>query len=364
MLRTIKIQNFQSHADSTITFDPGVNVIVGGSDAGKTAVLRSLNWLLWNRPRGSAFVRHGGNGECSVTLQTDTNEIIRRRGKSDNCYTLDGEVLEAVGSDVPAAVQQAMGLDEINIQGQLNPHYLVLDPPGQIAETFNSAIHLDRPEAARDAISAGIRACNQAAVAAGDRAQGAERSLRRFLKLDVYRATLTSGIAVQARLEASMAILTAVGELVIQLEKAGLRMKALRIPAGLGKAITKGERLLAERDGIAVRARPLRALLDNFKTVEKCERRLPDVPTARITEIVEEVTTERKRADALGREIAGLDKLLSSIDETEEILFDLVDAKERAAERYNETLRKLEFCPLCGQRVNAFERSKILENIK
>jgi len=57
MIKYLQIQNFQSHKDSLLEFDPGVNVIVGSSDSGKTAVIRALRWLVWNRPSGDAFRR-------------------------------------------------------------------------------------------------------------------------------------------------------------------------------------------------------------------------------------------------------------------------------------------------------------------
>ena len=50
MIKSIHVVGFQSHADSTIEFDPGVNVLIGQSDSGKTAVVRALDWALNNRP--------------------------------------------------------------------------------------------------------------------------------------------------------------------------------------------------------------------------------------------------------------------------------------------------------------------------
>ena len=55
MLKSISIKNYQSHKETDLTFNEGVNVITGTSDSGKTAILRSLSWLINNRPSGDAF---------------------------------------------------------------------------------------------------------------------------------------------------------------------------------------------------------------------------------------------------------------------------------------------------------------------
>jgi len=66
MIKTLSIQNYQSHKDSTLEFDPGVNVIVGSTDSGKTAIIRALRWLIWNRPNGDSF-RSTWGGDTKVT---------------------------------------------------------------------------------------------------------------------------------------------------------------------------------------------------------------------------------------------------------------------------------------------------------
>ena len=41
-LTEIKLENFQDHKDSTISLTNGINLIVGSSDAGKSAILRAV----------------------------------------------------------------------------------------------------------------------------------------------------------------------------------------------------------------------------------------------------------------------------------------------------------------------------------
>ena len=109
------IENFQSHERTEITFSEGLNVFVGPSDSGKSAILRALRWVLYNQPRGSDFIRTGAS-RCRVTLiLSDGTQIVRERSSSVNRYLIrdpegNERVFEGFGSDVPDEVLEAHGM--------------------------------------------------------------------------------------------------------------------------------------------------------------------------------------------------------------------------------------------------------------
>lgn len=144
MINQIQIQNFQSHKDSTLKLSPGVNVIVGSSDSGKTAILRALRWLIWNRPTGDEF-RSDWGGDTRVEIQTKENIIARFKSKDiPNGYSLDTKVLEAIKTDVPEEIQKTLNIDEINLQRQFDSPFLLNDSPGAVATHFNRIARLDQ----------------------------------------------------------------------------------------------------------------------------------------------------------------------------------------------------------------------------
>ncbi|WP_216827918.1 AAA family ATPase [Alkalihalobacterium elongatum] len=111
-IKEVRLENFQSHLDTSMEFSNGLNVIVGQSDSGKTAILRGIRWVLFNQPRGTDFMRVSGDF-VRVTL-TFTNEvsIVRERTTSKNRYiikTIGNEdlVLEGFGTHVPQEVLDA-----------------------------------------------------------------------------------------------------------------------------------------------------------------------------------------------------------------------------------------------------------------
>ena len=86
MIQSLKIINFQSHEDSTLDFVPGVNMILGASDSGKSAIIRALKWLVWNRPNGDAY-RSNWGGETSVQAFFDGFGVERSKDK-ENMYRI------------------------------------------------------------------------------------------------------------------------------------------------------------------------------------------------------------------------------------------------------------------------------------
>ena len=65
-IKRVTLENFQSHKHSVIDFDEQLNVIVGPSDSGKSAIIRGIKWVLYNEPTGDYFIKEGST-ECSVT---------------------------------------------------------------------------------------------------------------------------------------------------------------------------------------------------------------------------------------------------------------------------------------------------------
>ena len=83
MIKKIIIENYQSHKKTIIELNTGVNAFIGDSDSGKSAAMRAINWVNSNRPLGEGFISDWSEG-CQVTIETETDIIIRKKTKSFN----------------------------------------------------------------------------------------------------------------------------------------------------------------------------------------------------------------------------------------------------------------------------------------
>jgi len=144
MLESLKLFDFQSHRVSKLVFSPGVNVITGQSDSGKTSLIRALRWVWSNRPSGDSFLRHGEK-EVIVKVKTDDgHRIVRSKKPGENAYQVNGSSFTAVGAGVPEEVAKALNLEEINWQGQLDrPGFILAEGPSEVSRQLNEMAGLE-----------------------------------------------------------------------------------------------------------------------------------------------------------------------------------------------------------------------------
>ena len=122
-LKTVILENFQSHKYSLINFDEGLNVILGASDSGKTAIIRGIKWALYNEPSGDFFIREGESDTSVTLIFNDNTKLKRSRGKSKNSYTLykkNGEeiIFEGFGTRVPDEIIEEIAIKKIKLDSE------------------------------------------------------------------------------------------------------------------------------------------------------------------------------------------------------------------------------------------------------
>ena len=149
MIRKIKLNNFQAHLSSEIEFHTGINAIVGRSDSGKSSIIRAINWAKDNRPLSNNYpnesiVNAKGNltGESSVEIINDRGNLKRTKDKDFNGYSINGNVLKAIGSELPSQVIDFFDMNGVNVQRQLDSHFLLSETPGQVAKFLNELVNL------------------------------------------------------------------------------------------------------------------------------------------------------------------------------------------------------------------------------
>ena len=146
MIETVEVENFQSHDNNVLEFSPGVNVIKGRSHSGKSSIIRAIRWALLNKPRGDHFISHfikKKQVSSSAIAFTDGGYVIRKKGTSTNEYQTDQGTYKAMRSDVPDEVQETTQMNEINVQTQAEPYFMLTQTAGQVAKELNRLVGLD-----------------------------------------------------------------------------------------------------------------------------------------------------------------------------------------------------------------------------
>jgi len=143
MFEKLTLRNFQAHKDLSVDLEPGVNVIIGPSDRGKSSLIRALQLIFFNRPGGTSFITHGED-TCTVEVDLKDGPAIRRtRGKTKNEYQIgDKAPLKAPGRDVPEEVLAICPMKEINFQGQHDSPFMLSETAGEVGRMLNKMVDL------------------------------------------------------------------------------------------------------------------------------------------------------------------------------------------------------------------------------
>ncbi|MBT6048753.1 MAG: AAA family ATPase [Candidatus Scalindua sp.] len=146
MIKQLTIENFQAHKKTELSFDDGINVIIGQSDSGKSAIIRALNWVINNKPSGEAF-RSKWGGDTKVILGIGSESIERAKYK-DNIYCVHSDerdmVYRSFGQSVPTEVKELLNFSSLNIANQFDSPFLLAMSGGEVASYLNNIVNLDK----------------------------------------------------------------------------------------------------------------------------------------------------------------------------------------------------------------------------
>ena len=162
MIKSFSLKNFQSHKNSLITLNRGVNVIIGDTDSGKSSIARAFRAVVENRPSGDEFVSNWG-GRMDLVVETDEATVSRIRDKGYNAYLLDNQEFVAFKTDVPEEIYKALDIGSINLQRQFAGPFLLAEEtsPGEVAKHFNKVAKLDKIDEGVKNINSAILLINQ-----------------------------------------------------------------------------------------------------------------------------------------------------------------------------------------------------------
>ena len=156
MIKSVSIQNFEAHEDTTVHFGEGMNSIVGLSNSGKSAIIRALMVVVDNE--WSKEMVRTGYEFCRVKVETERGWVEAERGEKVNrwrCKEGDKEIqsFQKVGTSVPELATKILGMGKRdrgngiselpNFQTQLEKHYMLAEVGDKKATSNMIAVMMD-----------------------------------------------------------------------------------------------------------------------------------------------------------------------------------------------------------------------------
>ncbi len=190
MLRA-KIRNFQSIESMDFTIQ-GLTVVTGQNNSGKSAIIRAIRGLFQNSRSAKQFVRHG-TPQADVLLDLGDSTVRWEKSDKVNRYTVNGKVLDKVGSGVPPEVLD-LGVQPVRvgdltlwpqIADQFTGQVFLIDQPGSvIAEAISDTERVSKLNSALRSAESDRRSVLQTLKIRQSDLERADKRLTQFAGLD------------------------------------------------------------------------------------------------------------------------------------------------------------------------------------
>ncbi|MBT7928478.1 AAA family ATPase [Candidatus Peregrinibacteria bacterium] len=269
MIDSLSIQNFESHKHTVLDFDKGINIIIGQSDSGKSAILRALDWVVNNNPSGDAFRSHWG-GETEVRIALDDTQIHRVKGK-ENRYLFDVADFKSFGQGVPEDIKKTLNFSPLNMAEQFDSPFLLAVSGGEVAKYLNKIVNLSDIDRAQTNIKRTIKEENRALSNAVDLLTEEEIKLKDLEWVEQVEGEL-------AGLEQFQGALTQKGFRIHRLTTAIETIETIDKQIEEGSKLLQYEdeidKLLKEHKGLKKKRKRIDKLKTNIKNIENIEEEI------------------------------------------------------------------------------------------
>jgi exonuclease SbcC len=325
VIKQLHVKNFKSHEDTTIQFHPGINVITGASDAGKSTLLKALLWVQTNRPTGLGMVsfwnrRKNRKGEyadpidpISSTISEiilDSGETVARIRNSDrNGYNVGAEELGAIGTEVPQSVLDTLNMSDLNVAKQFDPPFLIGESAGEVARYLNKLIKIDEIDTVLSKAESRKRAERKLLESTNNALETSEAQLKLLQWVEEADKAYDDLSKLDNLLDIEQKVLK-------DLTDISLKAREYEEVLDKKKVLTKASKIIKEIDeadkDLNATVDTCLALIDIANTLEKYDTTL-SIPTTKLNELV-------KGINARSMEIAVLEEKVKKLKAIKEAL--------------------------------------------
>lgn len=349
MIDKLELISFQSHAETVLRFHPGINVIIGPSNNGKTAIFRAFGLARYNKPAGDAFVSNWARNEkgkqdtqMDVIVSKEQGDLRRGKGPDFNGYSLNGKEFTALGkSGLPDEVLAFFNLTEVNIQNQADGPFLLGNTPAEKARFLNDIVDMEEIDSYLSAVDSKKRSNNKHMLATLKEINDLSVDLSRFSSLEDAERLVSRLEKVKERKALKK---TALGTLSTQVNnlkgfrETVLKYRFLEELEGLLKKLSViREKISLKKDSLDKLSRQI-ALIVSYRMILKQGKSIDPLEALIIT-----LENTRKIRKGLEDKLENLRESLSLVQRSRETVKKCTGEIKKLEESLPET------CPTCGQ---------------
>ena len=352
MIKKLIIENFQSHEKTELNLDPGVNVITGVSQSGKTAILRALYWLLHNRPSGERIRSNFAKGATKVMIETsEGDKIWHVKDDKVNSYTIGNDVFDKIGRDIPDMVQRALKVSELNVQKQLDEPFLVTSSAGEVAKTINRITRLEMVDNWVTDLTQNINSINREKERLEADIESSADKIKSYRILVDLQPLLDSGKEIAERQNILVTKKNEINRLILLTQRTiSDRSRFLFLRDQFKDVIYTLDKIQAEIDKRSERAKVARSALKAYRDTQRLKSASELI--GRAVEVEERMTFLSQRS-----------KIITSINIAQQSMFRLNTKRNGDLITLQKAMQEFKVCPTCMQPITQAVMKKIVGDI-
>ena len=356
MIKKLKMENIQSHKKTEIEFDPGLNVIIGSSDSGKSSIIRALYWIVKNEPRGDS-IRSDWGGDSIAEIVIDGVTITRKRTNKVNQYLLNGNPLDfdsmkRVG--VPDEISTFLNLDDVNFHHQLEKPYLLDESSGEVARHFNRIAHIEIIHESSRKIESWIKSINHSLYSKEQDINEFSEELKAYEYLPELEGLIISLEQMDKKLKSLNKKKIEISKLVSSITKINAEIEANKFKLELGLKVDSVLEMINTKENLIKTRNNLRNLLDN---IQDTHAELEDYKSYLVLQ--EPIDTCIELMDKKAAKEQDKVKLLNLISDIEDLQSDIKDLNKSLKVMETEFKNNLPtICPILGIKCEALIEAK------
>lgn len=351
MINSVHIKNFESHKDTNIEFSPGVNVFIGLSDNGKSGILRDLYWTIRNRPLGDNF----RTWETDITesrVVLDNNIVLRTKGDSTNTYHLNDAELAAFGNNPPEEIIDAFNLNDINIQEQSDPIFLVSSSPGDVAKHFNKIAGLFKIDTSIKEANRSVKETNSEIKLCKRTIKQKEKEEKEYNKwLPMIEQRINKAQQTESLKNEYKTKINKINDALYKLEGIEKNIQEYIIKLKLKTNIEKVIELSNKKQACIDESNTIKKIVQSIKNINDSQKIKQE--QLKLKTNIENVLEFYKKIDAIKSKIKKIDVCCDRILSKKRKMKELTLKKEELQKVYTENLP--DTCPLCEQTIKKEE---------
>jgi len=270
-------------------------------------------------------------------------QVSRERTKSKNKYIVGKLELEAMGTEIPKEVVEALNVSEINLQQQLDRPFLLDDSPGEVALHFNKIAQLDIIDRAVSNVQRWIRQLVDNIASEERQLADAKKELIEFDYLEAMERDVEVLEEIDDEIRKSASNMSKLSQIITEISRLSERITAKAQILSLHTSVEKALELLSQVSTTQAKRDQLHQILQGIHTFE--EEMLEMQNLLKAEESVKEALQLMDKVRDKRHHKQALEHIVLTIQEIEELLV----AEQSKISRMQKRMPKI--CPFCGQRM-------------